>query len=84
MVKPEDHYKFLKQYYRHERFEGRNEKSWGTDYSKRIANYQYEDLSEYGYSLIGCHESASGKAIIYDTQLNILDAIPRKKSQGEV
>lgn len=84
MVSQEQLYNFLKKHYRHERFEGRNGKTWGESYSINIANHSYRDLADYGYSLISSHESATGKAVIFDTNLNVMAGIPKKEKAQEV
>lgn len=84
MVTPDTHYAFLKKHYRHNRFEGRNDSAWGADYSMRIANYRYDDLRDSGFSLISAHESASGEAVIYDADLNLLDSVPTRKTDAGV
>ena len=69
MPSREEHYAFLKSHYHHARFEGRNNASWGEDYSQRIANSAYLELEKNGYALISNHESASGEAVFYHRSL---------------
>ncbi|EIZ1086031.1 hypothetical protein MPI44_004579 [Klebsiella oxytoca] len=78
MVTPEDHYQFLKKHYRAKRFEDRNGKDWGVNYSRNIAAHHYKDLQDFGYSLIGRHESANGECVIYDADLNQLESVPKR------
>lgn len=66
------HYLFLREHYKHERFEGRNDATWGRDYSYRIAQSGLDSLEKYCYGLISQHESKTGDAIFYDRQLKIL------------
>ncbi|EPJ3803326.1 hypothetical protein AB7W88_02320 [Providencia vermicola] len=69
MPSREEHYAFLKSHYHHARFEGRNNASWGEDYSQRIANSAYLELEKNGYALISNHESASREAVFYHRSL---------------
>lgn len=69
MPSREAHYAFLKSHYHHARFEGRNNASWGEDYSQRIAESAYLELEKIGYTLISSHESASGQAVFYHRSL---------------
>ncbi|MEI9534914.1 MULTISPECIES: hypothetical protein [Morganellaceae] len=65
----EAHYAFLKSHYLSARFEGRNNASWGEDYSRRIAESEYLELEKTGYTLISDHESASRQAVFYHRSL---------------
>lgn len=78
MISEDEHYAFLKEHRKHERFEGRNDGIWGLDYSKRIAGSCYQTLKNEGYSLISKHESSNGKSIWFDRELNILNEERRK------
>lgn len=78
MVTQEEHYQFLKKYYRSRRFEERNTAVWGTNYSRNIAAHGYKHLQEFGYGLISRHSSVTGEGIIYDVELNLLDSIPKR------
>jgi hypothetical protein len=72
MIFRQRHYLFIREHYKHSRFEGRNDATWGRDYSYRIAQSGLDSLSKYGYGLISQHESKTGEAVYYDLNLNIL------------
>jgi hypothetical protein len=71
MVTREHHYQFLKQHYKHDRFEGRNGNGWGKDYSSNVARGSYQALENYGYTCISQHESKTGDAVWYDRDLAV-------------
>lgn len=70
----DEHYEFLRQNYRHSRFEGRNGSTWGNDYSKRIAESSHQMLLDTGWAVISRHESATNQIIKYDYRLIDLNA----------
>lgn len=70
----EDFYQFLKSWYLHSRFEGRNDKSWGENYSHVVAKSHYENLEKHGKGCISMYESRTATVIWYDQELNILNA----------
>ncbi|SVM29441.1 Uncharacterised protein [Klebsiella pneumoniae] len=72
MVFRQRHYLFIRKHYKHSRFEGRNDSTWGRDYSYRIAQSGLDHLDKYGYGHISSHESKTGEAVFYDRKLNIL------------
>ncbi|HBC0308493.1 TPA: hypothetical protein I8P22_002414 [Salmonella enterica subsp. enterica serovar Napoli] len=72
MTDKDNHYRFLRDHYKHERFEGRNSPVWGHDYAAYIERSARESLEKYGFSVISCHESKTGEAIFYDRKLNVL------------
>lgn len=37
MIFRQRHYLFIREHYKHDRFEGRNDATWGRDYSYRVA-----------------------------------------------
>lgn len=74
MTNRQAHYLFIREHYKHSRFEGRNDAIWGRDYSFRIAQSGLDMLEKYGYGVISQHESKTGEAIFYDRELNILNA----------
>lgn len=53
----------IKQYYKTERLTGRDGPVWGEDYSQMVITSRLEDIRKYGYTLISCHESVTGKAV---------------------
>lgn len=70
-------YDFLKSNYLHQRFEGRNNASWGTDYSKCVTESAYRDLEENGYALISHHSSNSREALFYLRSLEAFDTMTK-------
>jgi len=70
----ESFYAFLKANYRHSRFESRNGKDWGNDYSHRLARRSYDDLIKTGHGLISRHESQGNQIIKYDYRLVNINA----------
>lgn len=67
-------HEFLARHYKRDRFEGRNNEVWGTDYSLCVAKSRHADLLSRGQSLISHHESLSGRAIYFDRRLVALDS----------
>lgn len=72
MLFRQKHYLFIREHYKHSRFEGRNDAIWGRDYSYRVAQSGLNSLENFGYGLISQHESKTGDAVYYDRHLNIL------------
>lgn len=72
----EDVHAFLKSHYKHDRFEGRNsvwpKDAAGNEYSACVAKSALEWLGTHETGLISWHESASGKLIEYDRNLQIV------------
>lgn len=69
----EELYEFLKSYYLHSRFEGRNSQGWDADYSHCVAKSAYEYLQLHGTGWISMYESRTATAIKYNQQLEILN-----------
>lgn len=65
---------FLKPRYKHDRFEGRNNTTWGTDYSATVAKSALWCLQRHGYTIIPLHESVTGESLIFDGELNLRDS----------
>lgn len=65
MIFRQKHYLFIREHYKHSRFEGRNDAAWGRDYSYRIAQSCLDYLEKYGYGLISQHESKTGEAVFF-------------------
>ena len=66
---------FLREWYLHSRFEGRDgANGWPNDYSETIVQHDLEHLQKYGTSMISMYESRTGKPIRYDANLRILNA----------
>jgi hypothetical protein len=66
-------YAFLRQHYKNERFEDRNNSKWEPNYSQLVTHSTMESLKLHGYSCVSRYESATGKAIFFDRSLGILD-----------
>lgn len=66
-------YAFIKRWYKHERFEARNEGTWCPDYSRRIVISYMEDLLKQGNGLISCHESVTGQALWFNRSLKFFE-----------
>ena len=65
---------FLRDWYLHSRFEGRNGAVWGNDYSMIVTRSAMEQLELHGVAWISRHESRTANPIKYDTNLKILNA----------
>ena len=71
-------YAFLREYYLHSRFEGKNAE-WpngipeGGTYAELVARSALEHLEKYGDGWISQYESRLGRVIHYDADLNILN-----------
>jgi len=63
-------YEFVFRNYKHDRFEGRNTKEWGEDYSLRIVRDYMQTLQENGIAYISKHESVTGQFIKFGLDLN--------------
>jgi len=64
---------FLREYYLHSRFEGRDGPVWGHDYSDVVTKSTADHLEETGISCIGVYESNRGRVIWFDRSLTILN-----------
>ena len=64
---------FLREYYLHSRFEGRDGSVWGNDYSECVVRHAMEQLAQTGRSCISMYESRTGRVIFFDAKLNILN-----------
>ena len=69
----EEFYEFLKSYYLHSRFEGRNGQGWDADYSHVVAKSHYDYLELHGFGWISMYESRTATAIKYNQHLEILN-----------
>lgn len=63
---------FLRAHYKADRFELRDTRGWGADYSQCIVRSRIEDLRRYGVSYISLHESVSGKTLKFNVDLQML------------
>lgn len=77
-VTVEQVYEFLKQHYKHDRFEGRNTETWGSDYSMTVAEGVTKQLNHGIYTLISHHESKTGEAVWFNHKLIALDNPPSR------
>lgn len=68
-----DLYNFLKKWYKHERFEARNEGDY-KDYSHIVTRGRMQRLEQFGTDLISRHESVTGSAIRYNCNLEIIES----------
>lgn len=62
-------YDFLREHYRADRFTGRDDAAWGTDYSRSVCAGKVSDLREHGYSSISCHDSKRRVALYFGRRL---------------
>jgi hypothetical protein len=72
MITFEALYQFLKDHYKSDRFHLRDGEVWGNDYSEIVTHDYLEELSARGFAFISKYESATGKAVKFDKNLNIL------------
>ena len=72
MVAYDELYRFLRRWYKPDRFEGRNG-AWCPDYSHRIARSYYDELKRRGKAFIPPHESISGRCIVFDAELRMVE-----------
>ena len=80
MPEVEDLYEFLKREYRHTRFAGRDNNTWGNDYSRRVMKHHIERLENYGFSMISRHDAKNPDGIKFDRSLGI---IPEQNNQAD-
>jgi hypothetical protein len=74
---------FLRERYKYERFEGRDGTAWCQNYSWVVAQSHLDYLREHGHGWISMYESATGRAIKYDTKLQVLqEAVPEGRNHG--
>lgn len=65
---------FLREWYLHSRFEGRDGPAWGPDYSGTVVESKLEQLGLYGEAGISMYESRTGKPIKFNGKLEIMNA----------
>jgi len=77
-----DLYEFLKQHYKHSRFEGMAG-DWCPDYAGKVTKGSMEQLERLGYGIISPHESYTGQSVVFDQDLNILndDRPPEERTE---
>lgn len=66
-------YSFLKEHYKHSRFEGMNS-DWCPEYSKLVTESSMNQLERLERGYISCHEAHIGNMIIFNCDLQILNA----------
>lgn len=64
---------FLREWYLHSRFEGRDGSSWGVNYSDSVVSSSLDQLRNTGVGMISMYESRTGKPIEFDAGLKILN-----------
>lgn len=69
----EDLYEFLKSYYLHSRFEGRNGNGWDNDYSHCVTKSAYDYLELHSIGWVSVYESRTATPIKYNQQLEVLN-----------
>lgn len=68
----DDLYNFLKRWYKHDRFEGRNDGDF-KDYSHIVTRGRVDSLERFGTDLISRHESVTGSAIRFNRNLEVIE-----------
>lgn len=71
-------HEFLNAHYKHDRFEGRNGKTWGEEYSMNIARDRMKDISKGLYTCISAHDSKTGEAVWFNYRLIAMDKPPER------
>lgn len=66
-------YNFLRENYLHSRFEGSLNRKDFPDYPKLVTQSSMDQLRETGIGFISMYESRSGRVIIFNADLNILN-----------
>lgn len=64
---------FLREYYLHSRFEGRDGAAWGRNYSDTVTHSKREDLSMYAITCVSMYDCNRGRAIWFDRSLTVLN-----------
>jgi len=70
---------FLKAHYKHDRFEGRDNETWGRNYSQLIVDSALATLRDHGFGYISVHEDAAGKGFRYTAE----DVLAMSKRAGK-
>ena len=65
---------FLREWYLHSRFEGRDDHGYPAGYSEAVVQSSIGQLRQTGTGWISMYESRTGKPIEFDAGLNILNA----------
>lgn len=64
---------FLREYYLHSRFEGRDGQAWGDDYSDAVTRSTAEHLLATGISCVDMYDSNRGRVVWFDRALRVLN-----------
>ncbi len=64
---------FLREYYLHSRFEGRDGPVWGTRYSDVVTNGRLEDLEKYAVTCISQYDCNRGRVVWFGRSLMVLN-----------
>jgi len=64
---------FLREYYLHSRFEGRDGPAWGSDYSDLVTRSKLEQLSMFAITGVSMYECNRGRAVWFGRSLTVLN-----------
>jgi len=64
---------FLREYYLHSRFEGRDGPVWGHDYSEAVTASTADALKETGICCIDMYDCNRGRVVWFDRSLTVLN-----------
>lgn len=64
---------FLREYYLHSRFEGRDGPAWGPDYSDTVTRSKLEDLSVCAITCVSMYDCNRGRAVWFGRSLTDLN-----------
>ena len=65
-------YEFLTAHYKPSRFQGRDGKEWGENYSRNVCASYQDDLDHRGYACISRYESATNMPLKFNADLEIM------------
>ena len=65
-------YEFLTAHYKPSRFQGRDGKEWGENYSRNVCASYQDDLDHRGYACISRYESATNMPLKFNAALEIV------------
>jgi hypothetical protein len=64
---------FLREYYLHSRFEGRDGDVWGRDYSDVVTRSTMESLQDHALSCVSQYDCNRGRVVWFDRSLTVLN-----------
>lgn len=64
---------FLREYYLHSRFEGRDGPAWGGRYSDVVTHTRLEDLKQHSITGVSMYDCNRGRAVWFGRSLNVLN-----------